>query len=102
VIDREGAGVIDGDSAALTPTEFRLLYQLALERGRRLDAHELLQKLCGPPPIAPRSHGSVCAAVCGEDDRRGASRHTFIQTRYGVGYKLEAVPKIAPQPASGI
>ncbi|MBI4171160.1 MAG: response regulator transcription factor [Actinobacteria bacterium] len=25
-----------------------------------------------------------------------APRHTFIQTRYGVGYKLEAVPK---QPA---
>ena len=25
-------------------------------------------------------------------DRR-APRHTFIQTRYGVGYKLEAVPK---------
>ena len=25
-------------------------------------------------------------------DKR-ASRHTFIQTRYGVGYKLEAVPK---------
>ena len=25
-------------------------------------------------------------------DRR-ASKHTFIQTRYGVGYKLEAVPK---------
>jgi two-component system OmpR family response regulator len=24
---------------------------------------------------------------------RPASRHTFIQTRYGVGYKLEAVPK---------
>jgi DNA-binding response OmpR family regulator len=21
------------------------------------------------------------------------ARHTFIQTRYGVGYKLEAVPK---------
>jgi DNA-binding response OmpR family regulator len=25
-------------------------------------------------------------------DLHGA-RHTFIQTRYGVGYKLEAVPK---------
>jgi DNA-binding response OmpR family regulator len=25
-------------------------------------------------------------------DRR-ASSHTFIQTRYGVGYKLDAVPK---------
>jgi DNA-binding response OmpR family regulator len=25
-------------------------------------------------------------------DRR-ASRHTFIHTRYGVGYKLEAEPK---------
>jgi DNA-binding response OmpR family regulator len=31
-------------------------------------------------------------------DRR-ASTHTFIQTRYGVGYKLEAVPK-AGAPAS--
>jgi len=25
-------------------------------------------------------------------DKR-APKHTFIQTRYGVGYKLEAVPK---------
>jgi DNA-binding response OmpR family regulator len=24
-----------------------------------------------------------------------ASRHTFLQTRYGVGYKLEAEPKTA-------
>ena len=30
-------------------------------------------------------------------DRR-ASEHTFIQTRYGVGYKLEAVRK-NPAPA---
>ncbi len=26
---------------------------------------------------------------------RQASTHTFIQTRYGVGYRLEPVPKAA-------
>jgi hypothetical protein len=30
---------------------------------------------------------------------RSAPRHTFIQTRYGVGYKLEAVPKEEPAPS---
>src|SRR6478672_1001619 len=38
---------VDGESAELTPTEFRLLYQLALERGRVVTRDELLQKLWG-------------------------------------------------------
>ena len=33
-------------------------------------------------------------------DRR-ASQHTFIQTRYGVGYKLEAVRKDRAPAGSG-
>jgi DNA-binding response OmpR family regulator len=36
----------------------------------------------------------------GKIDRR-ASRHTFIQTRYGVGYKLEAIPKDRAAAGSG-
>ena len=38
---------VDGTSAELTPTEFRLLYQLALDRGRVVTRDELLQKLWG-------------------------------------------------------
>ena len=33
------------------------------------------------------------SAGCARRSTSRASRHTFIQTRYGVGYKLEAVPK---------
>src|SRR5881409_2780975 len=44
---REVQAYIDGESAALTPTEFRLLYQLALEQGRVSTRDELLQKLWG-------------------------------------------------------
>src|SRR5229473_7483616 len=44
---REVQAFVDGESAELTPTEFRLLYQLALERGRVSTRDELLQKLWG-------------------------------------------------------
>src|SRR5205823_8355145 len=42
---REVQAYIDGTSAELTPTEFRLLYQLALDRGRVATRDELLQTL---------------------------------------------------------
>src|ERR1043165_1554306 len=41
---REVQAYVDGRNAELTPTEFRLLYQLALERGRGVTRDELLQK----------------------------------------------------------
>src|SRR5207253_7903068 len=44
---REVQAYVDGESAELTPTEFRLLYQLALDRGRVVTRDELLQKLWG-------------------------------------------------------
>src|SRR5512132_4329298 len=38
---------VDGRSAELTPTEFRLLYTLARERGRVITRDELMQRLWG-------------------------------------------------------
>ena len=38
---------VDGASAELTPTEFKLLYTLALDRGRVVTRDELLQKVWG-------------------------------------------------------
>jgi DNA-binding response OmpR family regulator len=90
---REVQAYIDGESAQLTPTEFRLLYQLALERGRVSTRDELLQKLWGRRESHRDRTVDVFVRRLREKVDRRASRHTFIQTRYGVGYKLEAVPK---------
>ena len=44
---REVQAYVDGVSAGLTPTEFKLLYTLALDRGRVVTRDELLQKVWG-------------------------------------------------------
>src|SRR5205823_12930358 len=44
---REVQAFVDGTSAGLTPTEFKLLYTLALDRGRVVTRHDLLQKVWG-------------------------------------------------------
>ncbi len=84
---------VDGRSADLTPTEFRLLYALALDRGRVLTRDELLQKVWGRRATHRDRTVDVFVRKLREKVDRRASRHTFIQTRYGVGYKLDPVPK---------
>src|SRR5207244_8463081 len=92
---REVQAYVDGESADLTPTEFRLLYQLALDRGRVATRDELLQKIWGRRETHRDGTVDVFVRRLREKIDRRASRHTFIQTRYGVGYKLEAVSKDA-------
>ncbi len=84
---------VDDRSAELTPTEFRLLYQLALDRGRVSTRDELLQKLWGRRESHRDRTVDVFVRRLREKIDQRAPRHTFIQTRYGVGYKLEAIPK---------
>jgi two-component system alkaline phosphatase synthesis response regulator PhoP len=90
---REVQAYVDGASAGLTPTEFKLLYALALDRGRVVTRDELLQKVWG----RRETHRDRTVDVFVRRLRRkvddAASRHTFVQTRFGVGYKLEPVPK---------
>jgi two-component system alkaline phosphatase synthesis response regulator PhoP len=90
---REVQAYIDGESCELTPTEFRLLYQLALDRGRVVTRDELLQKLWGRREARRDRTVDVFVRRLREKIDRRATRHTFIQTRYGVGYKLEPEPK---------
>jgi two-component system alkaline phosphatase synthesis response regulator PhoP len=90
---REVQAYVDGESAELTPTEFRLLYQLALERGRVVTRDELLQKLWGRRESHRDRTVDVFVRRLREKIDRRAKRHTFIQTRYGVGYRLEPVAK---------
>ena len=86
---------VDGESAELTATEFRLLYTLALERGRVLTRDELLQRVWGRRATYRDRTADVFVRRLRDKIDRRASRHAFIHTRYGVGYKLEAIPKHA-------
>ena len=90
---REVQAYVDGRSAELTPTEFRLLYALALDRGRVTTRDELLQKIWGRRETHRDRTVDVFVRRLRDKIDRPASRHTFIQTRYGVGYKLEPVEK---------
>ena len=84
---------VDGKSAELTPTEFRLIYTLAREQGRVLTRDELLQRVWGRRATHRDRTVDVFVRKLREKVDRRASEHTFIHTRYGVGYKLEALPK---------
>ena len=84
---------VDGESADLTRTEFQLLYTLALEPGRVATRDELLQKIWGRRESHRDRTVDVYVRRLREKIDRRAPRHTFIQTRYGVGYKLEPEPK---------
>jgi len=90
---REVQAYVDGESAELTPTEFRLLYALALEPGRVASRDELLQKIWGRRQLHRDRTVDVFVGRLRDKIDRRASRHAFIHTRYGVGYKLEAVAK---------
>jgi DNA-binding response OmpR family regulator len=90
---REVQAFVDGESAELTPTEFRLLYQLALERGRVVTRDELLQKIWGRRESHRDRTVDVFVRRLRDKIDRRASRHSFIQTRYGVGYRLEPSAK---------
>jgi DNA-binding response OmpR family regulator len=84
---------VDGESAGLTPTEFRLLHALALDQGRVVTRDELMQRIWGRRlRYRDRTVDVFVRKLRDKIDRR-AQQHDFIHTRYGVGYKLEPKPK---------
>jgi two-component system phosphate regulon response regulator PhoB len=80
---------LDGKSAGLTPTEFRLLYALAQESPRVLTRDELLQQIWGRRLTRRDRTVDVFVRKLREKIDARAPRHAFVHTRYGVGYKLE-------------
>ena len=90
---REVEAYVDGEPAGLTATEFRLLYALALDGGRVVTRDELLQKIWGRRETHRDRTVDVFVRRLRDKIDRRASRHTFIQTRYGVGYRLEPAAK---------
>jgi DNA-binding response OmpR family regulator len=94
VVDpREVQAYVDGVSANLTPTEFRLLYALAQEHGRVVTREELMQRIWGRRQRHRDRTVDVFVRKLREKIDRSAPRHTFLHTRHGVGYKLQPQPK---------
>jgi len=91
---REVQAYVAGVNAGLTPTEFKLLYTLALDRGRVVTRDELLQKVWGRRETHRDRTVDVFVRRLRQKIDRTASQHSFIQTRFGVGYKLEPEVKI--------
>jgi DNA-binding response OmpR family regulator len=90
---REVQAYVDGASAELTPTEFKLLYTLALDRGRVVTRDELLQKVWGRRETHRDRTVDVFVRRLRQKIDSIAPQHSFIHTRFGVGYKLEPEPK---------
>jgi two-component system alkaline phosphatase synthesis response regulator PhoP len=86
---REVQAFVAGSSADLTPTEFKLLYTLALEQGRVVTRDELLQRIWGRRQTHRDRTVDVFVRRLRDKIDKRAPQHTFIQTRYGVGYKLD-------------
>jgi DNA-binding response OmpR family regulator len=70
-----------------------LLYALALDAGRVVTRDELLQKIWGRRRAFRDRTVDVCVKRLRDKIDRRAPRHTFIQTRFGVGYKLDPMVK---------
>ena len=85
---------VDGRSALLTPTEFRLLYALALERGRVVTREELMQRIWGRRQRHRDRTVDVFVRKLREKIDRRSSQHAFLHTRHGVGYRLDPQPKL--------
>jgi DNA-binding response OmpR family regulator len=84
---------VDGVTADLTPTEFRLLHTLALEAGRVVTREELMQRIWGRRQRYRDRTVDVFVRKLRTKIDRTSPRHLFIHTRHGVGYKLEARAK---------
>jgi DNA-binding response OmpR family regulator len=84
---------VDGRNAHLTRTEFRLLCALAAERGRVMSRDQLQQRVWGMPHRPRDRSVDVCIRKLREklDHRSGA--YDYLHTHYGVGYRLDAVPR---------
>jgi DNA-binding response OmpR family regulator len=90
---RQFQAYLDGRSAGLTPTEFRVLHMLAASRGRVLSREELLRRIWGREQ-APRDRTvDVCIKRLRDKIDRRSHDRTFIQTRFGIGYMLEPLER---------
>ena len=75
---REVQAYVAGESAELTPTEFKLLYALALEQGRVATRDELLQRIWGRRATHRDRTVDVFVRKIRDKLEGAGTQHTFI------------------------
>ena len=88
-----GAGIRRRGECGADPDGVQADLHACARAGPRRDTRRAPPEDLGPEGVPPRSHGRRVRRALAREDRPQGLEHTFIQTRYGVGYKLEAVPK---------
>ena len=89
VIDLAGRRVhVHGHVVRLTPTEFRLLVELARQPGRVVPHGELLRRVWGPDYQAPSEYLYVYLHRLRRKLAAGPDAATYLVTEPGVGYTL--------------
>ena len=81
----------DASATATTPATYRTALRTSNPTPPERD--ELLQRVWGRRATHRDRTVDVFVRKLREKVDRRAPRHTFLHTRYGVGYKLEAEPK---------
>jgi len=76
---------VDGQSAALTPTEFRLLVAIVAAKGRVLNRNQLIDQALGMDAVV--TDRTIDVHLAGLRKKLGKAKR-FIGTVRGVGYRL--------------
>lgn len=83
---------VDGEEVHLTPTEFRLLWQLASQPGRVFSRAELLDRIWGYDSESDARTVDVHIKRLRQKTKAGESRAFAITTVWGMGYRFELRP----------
>lgn len=79
---------IDGRDIHLTPMEYRLLQLLILNRGKVLTHNYIVKKIWGYENESDTQSVRVFMASLRRKIEKDSSRHRFIMTEVGVGYRF--------------
>lgn len=80
---------LDGNEIILTPTEFEILYLLAVNRGRVFSSEEIFEKIWGQEYYESSNTVMVHIRKIREKIEEDSRKPKFIKTVWGVGYKIE-------------
>ena len=93
---------IDGRELRLTPTEFRLLALLMGQPGRTFGRDEIIDRVFGDDFDGfDRTVDAHVSSLRRKLDAKATGGSRYIQTVYGIGYRLGYIHEVSPTPDKG-
>jgi len=92
-INRSG---VRGERVQLTPSEYRLLYQLARNPMRVITKRVLCERVWAPSGTPRQTTSRLWYTVCGENWEINPRQPRYIENQRGMGYRFVARAEAAP------